>query len=49
VRSLQPFLVELKCLQSELKHRFKVEEEIDEEVVVEEEEEAMVTAMLLDL
>lgn len=55
MRSLQPFLVvDLKSLQSELKHRFKVEEQIveeEEEDGTEEEEEAMVTttAMLLDL
>lgn len=54
MRSLQPFLVvDLKSLQSELKHRFKVEEQIVEEEEEDgtEEEEAMVTttAMLLDL
>lgn len=44
MRSLQPFLVDLKSLQSELKQRFKVEEEIDEDEEDGTEEEAMVTA-----
>lgn len=48
VRSLQPFLVvDLKSLQSKLKHRFKVED--DEDDGTEEEEEEAMVLLLLDL
>ena len=48
MRSLQPFLVvDLKSLQSKLKHRFKVED--DEDDGTEEEEEEAMVLLLLDL